>query len=69
MTLGKQKCFVNYAHITQNLLFVYVIKLPIIPNNRGLHCKKKIGNVLIVSQQVQIICRSLGIRIAQFVGY
>ena len=33
------------------------------------HCRKKIGDVLIVSEQVQIICRSLGIRIAQFVGY
>ena len=31
-----------------------------------LHCRKKIGDVLIVSEQVRIICRSLGIRIAQF---
>ena len=31
------------------------------------HCRKKIGDVLIVSEQVRIIYRSLGIRIAQFV--
>ena len=30
---------------------------------------KKIGDVLIVSEQVWIICRSLGIRIAQFVEH
>ena len=33
-----------------------------------LHCRKKIRDVLIVSEQVQMICRSLGIRIVQFVG-
>jgi hypothetical protein len=33
------------------------------------HCRKKIGDVQIVSEQVLIICRSLGIRNAQFVGY
>jgi hypothetical protein len=35
----------------------------------GIHCRKKIGDVQIVSEQVLIICRSLGIRNAQFVGY
>ena len=34
-----------------------------------LHCRKKIGDVLIVSEQVQIICRPLGIRIDQFVEH
>ena len=33
------------------------------------HCKEKIGDVWIVSEQLRIICRSIGIRIAQFVGY
>ena len=34
-----------------------------------LHCRKKIGDVLIVSEQVRIICRPLGIRIDQFVEH
>ena len=33
------------------------------------HCRKKIGDLLIVSQQIQIICSSLGIKIAQFVEH
>ena len=33
------------------------------------HCRKKIGDVLIVSEQVRIICRPLGIRIDQFVEH
>ena len=34
-----------------------------------LHCRKKIGDVLVVSEQVRIICRSLGIRNDQFVEH
>ena len=33
------------------------------------HCGKKIGDLLIVSQQIQIICISLGIKISQFVEH
>ena len=35
----------------------------------NIHCGKKIGDLLIVSQQIQIIRCSLGIKIAQFVEY
>ena len=35
----------------------------------NIHCRKKIGDLLIVSQQILIICSSLGIKIAQFVEH
>ena len=37
--------------------------------NFSSHCRKKIGDLLIVSQQIQIIRSSLGIKIAQFVEH
>ena len=33
------------------------------------HCKEKIGDVWIVSEQLRIICRSIGVRMAQFIGW
>ena len=36
---------------------------------RNTHRRKEIGDLLIVSQQIQIISNSLGIKTAQFVGY
>ena len=35
----------------------------------AMHCRKKIGDLLIVSQPIQIIRSSLGIKIAQFVEH
>ena len=40
------------------------------PGNQDVaHCRKKIGDLLIVSHQIQIIRSCLGIKIAQFVQH
>ena len=45
------------------------LKIPAFRLTNAPHCRKKIGDVLIVSEQVQMICRPLGIRIDQFVEH
>ena len=63
----KKKVLTNYS--PSSFACMYALNQePLLLDGR-LHCKKKIGDVLIVSEQVQIICRSIGIRIAQFAGY
>ena len=37
--------------------------------SRIVHCRKKIGDVLIVYEQVKLMCKYLDIRIPQFVAY
>ena len=46
-----------------------LLKVQSYRNGADTHCRKKIGDLLIVSQQILIICSSLDIKIAQFVEH
>ena len=68
-----QKLWPNCGKFSQNVLW-YTCGQWLPSLIKGLtfiaqHCRKKIGDLLIVSQQIQIIRSSLGIKIAQFVEY
>ena len=64
----------NTGVVTHFLFKVLIFReplqnLPLTFYCKYVHCRKKIGDLLNVSQQILIICSSLGIKIAQFVEH